>query len=440
MKPGIIVRIHELGPIKDAELRLSPMLLITGNSNMGKSYVNYLFYYLMRSLTWDMYQPLITKKCNRMKKEDADFSFKITENDIRKWLKENATPFLRQFLGDDTLICEVDFILSFENLFTDSSLNINYHREFVKAAVEAMPDSVLCTVNVNGEISSISSYVSDQRIEMQQLAQTVSLFLQKQMFGHSVLKSVIMPPARGSYVGENFSAKEMISTQAGMYKYFLNDYDLALHKGSIDNDLTNDEQFFQSRIKTLIKGELITEDNKQYLELNNGKKIPLTAAASSIKELSPFLFFLKNWSRYQFSFCIEEPEAHLHPTMQKDIADLLAACLNKGMYFQMTTHSDYFLQRINQLILLGDFRKKDFAQYEEFRKSHALNQRFYLDRESVSCYFFHEDENDRIKIEELELGEQGLPLTTFFGVVHEITEFGDDLSIALNPEEYRNDQ
>ena len=41
--------------------------------------------------------------------------------------------------------------------------------------------------------------------------------------------------------------------------------------------------------------------------------------------------------------------------------------------------------------------------------------------------------------EELEIGEQGLPLTTFFGVVREITEFGDELSIALNPEEYRND-
>ena len=109
------------------------------------------------------------------------------------------------------------------------------------------------------------------------------------------------------------------------------------------------------------------------------------------------------------------------------------------MYFQMTTHSDYFLQRINQLILLGDFKKKKPTQYEEFRKSHALNQRFYLDRESVSCYFFHEDDNDQIKIEELEIGEQGLPLTTFFGVVREITEFGDELSIALNPEEYRND-
>lgn len=106
------------------------------------------------------------------------------------------------------------------------------------------------------------------------------------------------------------------------------------------------------------------------------------------------------------------------------------------MYFQMTTHSDYFLQRVNQLILLGRLREKDASAYEEFRKSHGLNQRFYLNGKDVVCYYFHEDDEGGVKIDELKLGEEGLPLTSFFGIVSELTSFEDDLNIALCPEKY----
>ena len=65
------------------------------------------------------------------------------------------------------------------------------------------------------------------------------------------------------------------------------------------------------------------------------------------------------------SFCFEEPEAHLHPKMQVALADLVAACLNHDIFFQFTTHSDYFLQRLNQLIKLGIVKKKNEGKFKD---------------------------------------------------------------------------
>ena len=436
MKSNIVIHINEYGPIKDAEIKFYPMLIFTGNSNLGKSYVNYLFYFLMQALTGMMFQDMVEKKFDKSKIKDTEISFSLKENELRRWLVEHVQPFLASFLGDQSLKCDVSFSLGLEEGLPDGKINVKYHREYTKGNDELPFDTIMTMTNINGETSSYRLYANGVGQEKQQLAAAISSYVQKKIFGHVVPKSVVLPPARGSYVGENFSAKEMIASQAGMYRSFLADYDFALH--GMGENATGDEQFFRERVKTLVKGDLITEENKQYLLLKNGKKLPLTAAASSIKELSPLLFYLKNWSQFKISFCIEEPEAHLHPLMQLDVADLLAACVNKGMFIQLTTHSDYFLQRINQLIRLGNLKRENEAGYEAFRTQHKLNARFYLESDDVACYYFHV-EDGHVAIDQLENDENGLPLATFFDVVRRLTTFDDELAVALNPKDYADD-
>ena len=74
---NIKVIVSEFGPVKDAEITFAPMLLFTGNSNMGKSYINYLFFFLMRSVTWDMFKDLVTAKFDKMKVGDSELTFKL---------------------------------------------------------------------------------------------------------------------------------------------------------------------------------------------------------------------------------------------------------------------------------------------------------------------------------------------------------------------------
>ena len=189
-----------------------------------------------------------------------------------------------------------------------------------------------------------------------------------------------------------------------------------------------DKQFFESRISKLIGGELQTSKDGTMLKLANDISIPLSAAASSIKELSPILFWMKNRRIENDSVCIEEPEAHAHPEMQYNMTDLLIACLNKGAFMQITTHSDYLLARLNQLISLGKLKKSDEKAFHEFCRKNSLSRSIALDAEKIKAYFFHLDDNNQVKIELQELSE-GIPFDSFTTVVKMQMDMDDKLNL-----------
>jgi len=57
--------------------------------------------------------------------------------------------------------------------------------------------------------------------------------------------------------------------------------------------------------------------------------------------------------RHHTFLAIEEPEAHLHPGAQADIAVILARLVRAGVRVIITTHSDWLLQEIGNLVLEG---------------------------------------------------------------------------------------
>ena len=50
---------------------------------------------------------------------------------------------------------------------------------------------------------------------------------------------------------------------------------------------------------------------------------------------------------------IEEPEGHLHPAMQAAFARELARLVRAGVRIVMTTHSEWFLEQIGNLVRLS---------------------------------------------------------------------------------------
>lgn len=425
------IRINRFGPIKDQTVALAPFMLFTGNSNMGKSYVNYLCYYVIKFFTTSLSNSIFEGKLKA--KGENKYECEISDNDVRRALVKEVQPFMRDFLGDSELLCDVSFIFNLPEDCEKDKIRLSFQHETKEDRNHGIGLMTFYQLSINKSLITGVTYSVEEDVMINLINRHLNKYFQKHLLGEEIFSAIIMPPARGSFVGERFGLKSNIASQAGMYRRFLNDYDWSLKNVNYNNKKdTDSDQFFKSRIASLIKGNLITENGQEKLMLPNGYKLPLTAAASSIKELSPLLFFLKNWSAYPLSFCIEEPEAHLHPSMQVDVADLLAICRNKGMYFQMTTHSDYFIQRINQLVLLGDMRKKNQSAYDEFRKTKGLNQRAYLNREDVVCYYFHEDDNKNVKIDKLTADEDGIQLKTFYDVIRKMADFDDVLQLAIN--------
>ncbi len=79
----------------------------------------------------------------------------------------------------------------------------------------------------------------------------------------------------------------------------------------------------------------------------------LTQTSSMVSELAPLVLYLRGLVNPGDTLIIEEPEAHLHPGAQADMAVILARLVRAGVKVIITTHSDWLLQEVSNLTLEG---------------------------------------------------------------------------------------
>ena len=409
----IEIKINHFGPLNNITLHWAPFMIITGHSNLGKSYANYLIYYAMSGILYNRFYEYLTQK---LPEEDDKASAVLTLSEIENYLNSGVQDYMRLFLGDDSLICDVEFKL-------EASVE-EFHYEIEKTiendTLPEMPQQLIYNAKLNGEVARFSLKSSAL---LWLCLKTANAFFDGIA---EFYRAILLPPGRGAFVGLNYSTRLDTSSSVGMYDNYFRDYDFS-QAVSISDEL---EDKFDKIIANFIGGEFISEKSKQYILLSTGEKLSLTAAASSIKEISPLLLFFLNKDRLSFSYCLEEPEAHLHPCSQIKIADLIASFLNKGNMFQITTHSDYFLQRINQLIKLGDIRKADEAAFEKLCDERGLLKSSYIDRSKVKAYFFYKNAEGKVEVEDMPLTQDGISYKTFYDITRDLNE----------REEYINEQ
>ena len=85
--------------------------------------------------------------------------------------------------------------------------------------------------------------------------------------------------------------------------------------------------------------------------------LPLMRASSMVTELAPVVLYLRHVVRKGDVLIIEEPEAHLHPGMQAALARELARMVHSGVRIVMTTHSEWLLEQIGNLVNLSSLDK-----------------------------------------------------------------------------------
>lgn len=397
---NIRIIIDKLGPITDSEIVFKPFMVFTGESGLGKSYTALLWYNLITSLTPMRLQEFITKKINGSVKEELTFKFK----NFRMWLNQNTAAFLGYLLGNNNFDCQVNYVFEI-----DDDIPVEMKRLHDEDA------SGFTRYSINGDIDVFPLDLEDNVLMM---SFSLHGYLSELCFGKNYLRPLILPPARAAFMGAN------TTSPIGMYRDFLAQLDDLKTPSRI---ISPDNQFFVNYIAKLADGEIVLENGSVFLLFKSGEKIPVSAAASSVKELMPFLLMLQNGKIRQYnSLLFEEPEAHVHPKKQFLVMDMLARCCNKGMLIQMTTHSDYLLGRMNQLLVLGKIREKSMEAFEIFCKEHQFNKNLYLHTEQIGGYYFKR-ENDRVVIEEQDLS-LGLPFNSFENTVKSQMELSADIN------------
>ena len=120
------------------------------------------------------------------------------------------------------------------------------------------------------------------------------------------------------------------------------------------NDLANGLE------RTLLRGTVRVErsqiDYPSFVYRPDGwkKDLPLMNASSMVSEIAPVVLYLRHVVRPGDLLIIEEPESHLHPAMQVEFIRQLAAAVKSGIRILITTHSEWVLEELANLVRLSE--------------------------------------------------------------------------------------
>lgn len=394
----ITIHIDQLGPVRNSDIELKPFMVFTGESGTGKSYTALLVHYVYKvvckpSGLREFFNYLGASYDEHKKQIEGEEGvlFQFTLQQLENWVSASAVKYVGEMLGNFSL----DGKVSINFLGLDD----NYQFYYKKDAIEIGDDvEYFDRVTMNGKYTMrFRSDIDNWNTQPYQL-------LTNDIFRIPQYNTFLLPPSRGGLVCLNDVGRgDYKISPAGMYNEFIED--LGYLKSAKSERIL--EEVYQPVSKSLLSGKINIRENELFFEQDN-LEIPISAGAASIKELAPFAIMLQKGLVEQYSVMFEEPETNLHPELQIKVADTLAYLLQQGCRFQITTHSDYFLQRINQLIKLGKLPHKE--------------NDVYIEEDKIAAYYFEKSDNANTTIKPLEIGKNGIPFSTFFDTVKKLSD------------------
>ncbi len=133
----------------------------------------------------------------------------------------------------------------------------------------------------------------------------------------------------------------------------------------------------------ILKGHFINDGLGGFINQASGLVRPWQSSSGQ-QEFLPIYLVLRNYIlTYKFGdLLVEEPEAHLFPSAQKALTELLIYVTNvtNGNSLNITTHSPYILTVLNNLILANDVKDKQtifdkdlLVPFEEIRAYNIID-------------------------------------------------------------------
>ncbi|WP_395735056.1 AAA family ATPase [Prosthecobacter sp.] len=196
----------------------------------------------------------------------------------------------------------------------------------------------------------------------------------REMFGpRASLSQLFIPAGRSFFANLQSSIFTFLSGNNAIdpfLKEFGSFYENIKRTGDQSRRRTDDTKNYFEETERLIQeilcGKYVTEKGRDYLDVVDGRRINLGNCSSGQQETLPLALILKRLPFLRgksggYSVYIEEPEAHLFPTAQRLILELIALAFNAAesrVQVIITTHSPYVLTALNNLIQAGALYSK----------------------------------------------------------------------------------
>lgn len=452
------IQIKNLGNIESGELDVSKRLTVfCGPNNTGKTYVSYVIYSLLKSMYYfddeqvpNLYNVFVEDKV----------VFELKAKSLTAYRK-NKLQSVRSSLESIFGISDHDKL----SLFKD--LNIQYGMsddEFFKAVVDYSLDFSFVWNGLSFSVKKekgtydvvinkpqgISTVENDTFFFSWQLATSIYDALVNYPFS----KSCIFPVERNSIYTFNkelsIQRNELIEQMQALKdnKRIGRDsvdrllgrstrYPLAIRDClSVANDLNNLKKqkseyadFAESLERDLLGGKIsVTKEGEVEFVPKKGQRLPIHLSASIVKTLSSLAFYLKHLAVRGDLIIIDEPEMNLHPDAQVVLTHIFGQMVNRGLNLLISTHSDYIIRELNNMITLGSIDDRQ-ALLDEL--GYATNE--VLDYSDVSVYLFKPKKaNSRaVKIENVEVKEDGFSMETIDEVIYQLNINSDRINYKL---------
>ncbi len=409
-------QLKNLGYIASAEVELANFNVIFGKNNTGKTYVSYTLYSFFQQFV-DNFQKIelsflkdLVKEFIEKKQLDVDIS--QYESQRQKFINQITASFSkklhRYFATDEAFFDDFSFRVQLGDFSFDYSREFKWNVSIgndeafaifkekdsktvsfriVQAVEEEEDDFPKELFNTMSKDISSSSF----RTMMEEIfANFFRTFLGRSLFPDFPRSYVLTSERAGITlfwkeldINKNVLLDKIfrkdIKNQLDFLKLFIEGtarYAEAIHDNiNIVRDFENlskEESFIvkgrkeNKRYKAILQiwSEILTGSFEKAQEQiifrpkNEDVQVPIYISSSASKNLLLLDFYIKHFARKGDILFIDEPEMNLHPENQRKLVDLLVCLSNIGIKIFITTHSDYILRELNNLIMLANIPEK----------------------------------------------------------------------------------
>ena len=474
--PNIQIAVENFGPIEKADVDLRPLTVFVGESNTGKTYLAALVYALQRNfegisrVPWSPHRvfelsrlhdsrlpgpatqalPAETQEIFEKLTTGQPFKFSDLPQLVHDGLQADlASP---ENLKDELRRC---FDLEFTSELIRFTENQNNPMEVSLKVSEK--NQTLWSVDLSDSGSGIAASgfinedISLHSEDKNALREALNLRDWKELV-HAFTwigpaKSYYLPAARsGILQSHSMIASSLVdrATRVGLERFS----EIPPFSGMIADFLKQIINYDERRVSSdemsgiakvledqVLRGEIMVKrpaggyPEFRYRPQKSEQTLRMSHSSAMVSELAPLVFFLRDVVRPGDTLIIEEPEAHLHPKAQTKIAMTLARLVRVGVRIIITTHSDWLLEQIGNLIREGEVMK--------LRKS-KTESTTWLTKEEVGAWWFREGKPvTEIPFDSIE----GIEPKDYYDVAEELhnnaVEFQQHL---LNEEEFGDDE
>lgn len=156
--------------------------------------------------------------------------------------------------------------------------------------------------------------------------------------------------------------------------------------------------------------------------------LPIQMTASIVKTLSSLVVYLKYIAHENDLIVIDEPEINLHPNIQIILARILVRLSNRGFRLLVSTHSDYIIREVNNMVMLSHLSNKDsVAQRLGYMEDEILQS------ENLGVYIF-KYKNKRCKkvdLDSIEVSESGFSVPSIDDAIEKQNKMAEELFYLL---------